>query len=104
MNGKAMIWLRASVLAGATLFTVNVPAAVVSLLYLAEGELRSVGFDGTQFLGSFTSLETPDPAMSGISVIRAIDPGTTGIPEPTSLALVCLGMAVLGSSLRRSAA
>jgi len=42
-------------------------AGVESLLYLAGGELRSVGFDGTSFTSGFTSLETPVPEMTGIS-------------------------------------
>jgi hypothetical protein len=42
-------------------------AGVESLLYLAGGELRSVGFDGTSFTSGFTSLTTPIPEMTGIS-------------------------------------
>ncbi|MFZ2103634.1 MAG: PEP-CTERM sorting domain-containing protein [Oricola sp.] len=40
---------------------------ITSLYYLAGGELRSVGFDGTSFTGAFSTLEVPVPEMSGIS-------------------------------------
>lgn len=60
-------------------------AGVESLLYLAGGELRSVGFNGTSFTSSFTSLETPVPEMVGISVIRTEDVSTVAEPSTALL-------------------
>ncbi len=82
--------------AAASLFSsVNVHADPIELLYLAGGELRSVGFDGTSFIGGYTSLETPNPEMSGISVIHA----ALSVSEPGTLALLSIGL--LGMGLAR---
>ena len=61
-------------------------AGVESLLYLAGGELRSVGFDGTSFTSGFTSLTTPIPEMVGISVIRTEEDVST-VAEPSTVLL-----------------
>jgi hypothetical protein len=55
------------VLLAILVFSGTARAGVIELDYVADSTLRSVGFDGTQFTGGFTNLESLVPDWSAMS-------------------------------------
>ena len=65
------------------------------MYFVAESQIRVVGFDGSGFTGSATSLVNINPNWDAMALIFAPDSTPIPIPVAPSWALLCIGLAAL---------
>lgn len=108
-TGPTLTWLEDLVVGGPTIdFTTPLYGMTVVSFHVgaAKGAAGDVGYEGTAFY-EFNAghlpggLDTFSFNRPGLSNARLFSTGTPGIPEPASWALMILGFAGLGATLRR---
>jgi hypothetical protein len=69
-------------------------ATVNGMLYTSAGSLRVVGFDGSGFTGSFSTLATLSPDWTGMALLFAPEPPP---PPPAVIPLPAAGWLLLAA-------